>query len=139
MARGKRPSEITAEVSRFDRFAETMSHFVSRAPFFIFCLALVLIWGPSYFVFRNLDTWQLIINTTTTIITFLMVALLQNSQWRGDAATAKKLNAIAQGLADLMDHVANQSEGESCAHLKEDIKELSAAVGLEQRIDSSKD
>ena len=42
----------------------------------------MLIWAPSYFVIGSVDTWQLIINTATTIITFLMVASLQNSETR---------------------------------------------------------
>lgn len=65
--------------SRFDHFAEASSDYVSRAAFFAACILLVLVWAPSYFVIRNFDTWQLIINTATTIITFLLVALLQNS------------------------------------------------------------
>jgi low affinity Fe/Cu permease len=69
-------------VDFFDRFAEAASRFVSRAAFFVFCVLLVVIWAPSLPVFKSVDTWQLIINTVTTIITFLLVALLQNSQWR---------------------------------------------------------
>ena len=52
--------------------------------------------------------YQLEINTTTTIITFLMVALLQNSGSRDDQATQHKLNAIADALADLMEKVADR-------------------------------
>ena len=63
--------------SLFDRFAELASEFASHAALFIGCVALVLIWAPSYFVFRSTDTWQLVINTATTIVTFLLVALLR--------------------------------------------------------------
>ena len=66
----------------FDRFAERASDLTSDAGFFLACVALVLIWVPSYFVFGSLDTWQLVINTATTIVTFLLVALLQDSQRR---------------------------------------------------------
>ncbi|MFZ0971505.1 MAG: low affinity iron permease family protein [Solirubrobacteraceae bacterium] len=48
------------------------------------------------------DTWQLIINTVTTIITFLLVALIQNSQRRSEFGLRTKLNALADALADLM-------------------------------------
>jgi low affinity Fe/Cu permease len=89
----------------------------------------VLIWAPSYFIVRNLDTWQLIINTATTIVTFLMVALLQNTQTRADRSTQDKLNAIADGLADLMRSVAGGDDTE----LRKDMLELRAAVGLEDR------
>ena len=61
------------------------------------CVVIVVIWAPT-FVFMPMDTWQLIINTLTTIITFLLVALLQNTQKRADAAVQHKLNAIAEGL-----------------------------------------
>jgi low affinity Fe/Cu permease len=63
---------------------------------------IVLLWLPSYFLFRSLNTWQLIINRLTTIITFLLVALLQNSQRRGEQAMQQELDALADGLADLM-------------------------------------
>ena len=56
----------------FDRFAGRSADFVSRAHFFTFCALLVIIWAPSYFLVGNFDTYQLIINTPTTIITFLL-------------------------------------------------------------------
>ena len=65
------------------------------------CL-LVVLWLPSYFVLGKLNTWQLIINTLTTIVTFLLVALLHNIQKRADGAVQHKLNAMADGPADLM-------------------------------------
>jgi low affinity Fe/Cu permease len=122
------PSDVSAEKSLFDRFAGRASGIVSRAPFFTFCMLLVVVWLPSYFLFGNIDTWQLVINTLTTIVTFLLVALLQNSQTRADQAVQQKLNAIADGLADLM--AAQSQKG---ADLSRDIEELRAAVGLEER------
>ena len=113
----------------FDRFAEAASEFASHAVFFIGCTLLVLLWLPSYFIFRNLNTWQLIINTLTTIITFLLVALLQNSQRRSEQIIHHKLDAIADGLADLM---AFQGDDEGHGELSGDIQELRQAVGLEQ-------
>jgi low affinity Fe/Cu permease len=124
------PSEVSAQRSLFDRFADRASTVVSRAPFFAFCVLLVILWLPSYFAFGSIDTWQLIINTITTIVTFLLVALLQNSQTRADQAVQQKLNAIADGLADLM---AAQKQGAKSVDLSDDIHELRAAVGLEQR------
>jgi hypothetical protein len=123
------PSDVSPEVSVFDRFAQGAAKFFSRPWFFAMCVLLVLIWAPSYFVVGNLDTWQLIINTATTIVTFLMVALLQNTQTRSDRSTQDKLNAIADGLADLMHSVASRDDPE----LRQDMLELRAAVGLEDR------
>jgi low affinity Fe/Cu permease len=76
------------------------------------------------------DTWQLIINTVTTIVTFLLVALLQNTQKRAEDAVQRKLNAIADGVADLMQHL---SEDADAAQLRRDRDELRMAVGLEER------
>jgi len=122
------PSSVGDHLSFFDRFASAASAFVSRAWFFGLCVAMVLIWAPSYFFFSDADTWQLVINTTTTIVTFLLVALLQNTQTRSDKAIQAKLNAIADGLADLMAAVDKDAERD----LAQDMKELRAAVGLEE-------
>jgi len=82
---------------------------------------------PSYFVFGDIDTWQLVINTATTIVTFLLVALLQNSQRRNELAMNAKLDALADGLADLMEGVAPDN-----ARLQSDMRELRDAVGIER-------
>src|SRR5688572_19111860 len=137
------PTEVSSRVGFFDTFAGLAARLASRAPFFAFCLGLVVIWliqGVTLIVSRGsiqpfLDSqYQLEINTTTTIITFLMVALLQNSQTRNDQATQHKMNAIADGLADLMEHLHTRSEDSS---LDQDLKELRAAVGLETRESTS--
>lgn len=112
--------------SLFDRFAESASTFAAHAKFFLACVLLVALWVPSYFLFRNVNTWQLVINTATTIVTFLLVALLQNTQRRGDDAAHQKLDSIADGLADLMEHVAPDDDD-----LQQDMRELRASVGIE--------
>lgn len=122
------PSEVSTHVGVFDRFADRASTLASRAWFFCFCVALVVLWAPSILLIRNIDTWQLIINTVTTIVTFLSVALLQNSQTRADKAIQHKLNAIADALSDLME------DGEH----HRDAEELRAAVGLEAFESTSK-
>jgi len=117
------PGDVSEHVGWFDRFATGASHFVSRAWFFAFCVALVVIWAPSILLIHSISTWQLIINTLTTIITFLLVALLQNTQERSDRATQDKLNAISAALAKMA----------TAQGLKKDADELRAAVGLEDR------
>lgn len=126
--RSTMPSDVSARLSVFDRFASRVDVIVSRAWFFLFCVLLVVLWAPSFLLFGSIDTWQLIINTLTTIITFLLVALLQNTQKRADEAVQHKLNAIADGLSDLMARFA-----EDHPELREDAAELRAAVGLEGR------
>lgn len=126
------PSDVTAHVGRFDRFAARASSAVSRAWFFAACLLLVVVWAPSILLLRDLDTWQLIINTATTIVTFLLVALLQNSQARADAALQHKMNALAQGLAVVLDALPGNPDL-STPQLRRASDELLAAVGLEDR------
>jgi low affinity Fe/Cu permease len=132
------PLDVSSRVGFFDRLAGAVARVASQAPFFAFCALLVVLWlaqgvvelltGGGWSSFTT-STYQLEINTTTTIITFLLVALLQNSQTRDDHATQHKLNAIADGLADLMAQLAERYDDEDLRH---DIRELRAAVGLEQ-------
>jgi low affinity Fe/Cu permease len=124
MAGGRRrwPSQVDGDPSWFDRFAEGASRVVSRAWFFAACVLMVLAWAPSYPLFGTVDTYQLVINTGTTIVTFLLVALIQNSQRRSDQATQHKLNAVAAALAAVMNE----------PRLDAARRELCAAVGLEE-------
>lgn len=122
------PSEVTGHLTLFDRFATAASHFASRAWFFTGCVLLVLLWAPTFLVLDSIDTWQLVINTATTIVTFLLVALLQNTQSRANDAIQQKLNALADGMADLMNHLAGE---EDHSGLRQDMLELRKAVGLE--------
>jgi len=115
-------------MSLFDRFAEAASAFTSQAAFFIACTLVVVLWLPSYFIVGNLNTWQLIINTLTTIITFLLVALLQNSQRRSEQALHLKLDALAAGLADVVSTVGGNGDA-----FDSDVDELHEAVGAEHR------
>ena len=131
---GKRPTPTRRRrLSIFDRFAEAASEFASHAIFFIGCALVVLFWLPSYFIIRNLNTWQLIINTLTTIITFLLVALLQNTQRRSEQAVHLKLDALADGLADLVSRVGGNGDGGE--GFGSDVAELHAAVAAEQNGD----
>jgi low affinity Fe/Cu permease len=116
--------------SAFDRFAEASSRFVSRGPFFALSLIVVVLWMPTIAVFSSVDTWQLVINTATSILAFLLVALLQNSERRKDEAAHAKLNTLAAGLSALMRHAADGDE----SALRRHERELRAAVGLEERI-----
>jgi low affinity Fe/Cu permease len=126
-----KPSDVDDQVGLFDRFAGWASAIASRAPFFAGCVLLIILWAPSYPLWGKGDTWQLVINTTTTIVTFLLVALLQNTQTRNDQATQHKLNAIADALADQMEQCVDQAADPDA--LRVSVDELRQAVGLEQR------
>ena len=115
--------------SFFDRFARRVAYFAGHPMAFAAAVALILLWLVSGPLFKFSDTRQLVINTATTIVTFLMVALLQNTQRRSDEAVQHKLNALADGLADLMKSLAARED----PGLERDLRELRAAVGLEDR------
>lgn len=78
----------------FTHFATAVSKWTGRPAVFIACCALVIGWALSGPLFAFSDTWQLVINTATTIITFLMVFLIQNTQNRDNAAIQAKLDEI---------------------------------------------
>jgi low affinity Fe/Cu permease len=78
----------------FDRLAHWTARHAGRASTFALALAIIVLWGVSGPIFRWSDTWQLIINTGTTIVTFLMVFLIQNTQNRDTAALQLKLDEL---------------------------------------------
>lgn len=122
-----RPSQLSGDLPFFDRFAGRAAAVTGRAPFFAFCVLLVAAWVPTV-LWLGTDTWQLTIQTVTAIVTFLLVALLQNRGSRGDAAAQHKLNEIADALANLIASLGIESPA-----IERDIAELKAAVGLEDR------
>lgn len=87
-----------------DRFftlvASTVSRTVGRPVAFAAAVAVIVLWGMTGPIFGYSDTWQLVINTGTTIITFLMVFVIQNSQNRDAAAIQAKLDELIRAQAD---------------------------------------
>ncbi len=80
--------------SWYIRFAKGASHFCGRPRVFALAVAIIVIWVVSGPIFRFSDTWQLVINTGTTIVTFLMVFLIQNTQNRDTEAIQVKLDEL---------------------------------------------
>ncbi len=78
----------------FTRFSTAVARWTGRPMVFITCCALVVLWAVSGPLFGFSDTWQLVINTSTTIITFLMVFLIQNTQNRDSNALHAKLDEL---------------------------------------------
>jgi low affinity Fe/Cu permease len=114
--------------SRFDRFVEDAYLRVSRAPFFVCCVALVGVWLLSAPLWTDLKSWQTAIHTVISILTLLLIALLENAGRRAEESAQEKLNVIAEALAALMESRAIEDPD-----LKEAHKRLSDAVGLEER------
>ena len=92
--------------SIFDVFSSTIASWSGKPVAFVAAFVLVVVWGISGPFFGYSETWQLVINTGTTIITFLMVFVLQNSQNRDGKAVQTKLDELI-----LSSHAANEFIG----------------------------
>ena len=84
----------------FRKFAANVSKVVGSGWAFILAVSIIIVWAITGPVFAFSDTWQLIINTGTTIITFLMVFLIQNTQNRDAEAIQVKLDELIRALQD---------------------------------------
>ncbi len=82
----------------FTNIANRVSVWAGQAGTFILALTIIIVWGITGPLFAWSDTWQLVINTGTTIVTFLMVFLIQNSQNRDAAAMQAKLDELIRAL-----------------------------------------
>jgi low affinity Fe/Cu permease len=91
----------------FDRIAERISSFAGRPSAFALALGIIIVWAVTGPVFHWSDTWQLVINTGTTIVTFLMVFLIQNAQNRDASAIQCKLDELIRAVS----HARNQFIG----------------------------
>ena len=82
----------------FVRFAQSVSQFTGQPVTFFMAVATIVVWAISGPLFGFSDTWQLVINTGTTIVTFLMVFLIQNTQNRDGEALQIKLDELIRAL-----------------------------------------
>ena len=125
----------------FHIFAHKTSTVVGSPWAFAFAVTVIVVWAALGPVFKYSDTWQLIINTGTTIVTFLMVFLIQNTQNRDAKAIHLKLNELLRGvkgartsLVDLEDLSDKELEDlhvefqELHAHYHEELKSRIGAV-----------
>ena len=107
----------------FERIASRVSSAAGRPGAFAVALGIVIVWGLSGPLFRWSDTWQLVINTGTTIVTFLMVFLIQNAQNRDASAIQAKLDELIRSVG----HARNEFIG--IEHLTElELAEIREAL-----------
>jgi low affinity Fe/Cu permease len=78
----------------YSRFAKSAAHFCGRPKVFVLAVGVIAVWIVTGPIFGFSDTWQLVINTGTTIVTFLMVFLIQNTQYRDTEAIQVKLDEL---------------------------------------------
>jgi low affinity Fe/Cu permease len=84
--------------SFFNRFAKWTSRVTGKPVAFVLAIAVVVAWAVTGPIFGFSDSWQLVINTGTTIVTFLMVFLLQNTQYRDSEAIQIKLDELIRSI-----------------------------------------
>ncbi len=89
-----------SQPSLFMRFSHTVAHLAGKPATFAAAVALILLWAVSGPIFGFSETWQLVVNTATTIITFLMVFVLQNTQNRDGEAVQAKLDELIYALGE---------------------------------------
>jgi low affinity Fe/Cu permease len=126
----------------FGKTADKVSKATGHPAAFIICCTVVVLWALSGPFFGYSDTWQLIINTSTTIVTFLMVFLIQNTQNRDTAALQAKLDELlltsaAQnsfiGIEHLSEEEVQQFRDQCAAAAKAKESGASAGQGDERR------
>ena len=92
---------------KFHYLAQRISNMVGSPIAFAIASFIIILWALAGPIFHYSDTWQLIINTSTTIITFLMVFLIQNSQNRDSRAVHLKLDELIRATTDARDKLIN--------------------------------
>jgi low affinity Fe/Cu permease len=110
----------------FHRFAFKVSKWVGSPWMFVGALAVIIAWSITGPLFHFSDTWQLVINTGTTIVTFLMVFLIQNTQNRDAEAIQLKLDELLRAAARARTSLVNLEElsDEELARLHEEFRKL---------------
>ena len=121
----------------FVRFSHTVSHLAGKPLTFAAAVGLIVLWAVSGPLFGFSETWQLVVNTATTIITFLMVFVLQNTQNRDGEAIQAKLDELIYALKGADDKfvAAEQLSDEELKKLREVlmVRAKTATETLERR------
>ncbi|RPI15835.1 MAG: low affinity iron permease family protein [Ignavibacteriae bacterium] len=123
----------------FERVSQTITGFTGSTTAFVIAFATIIIWAVTGPIFNYSDTWQLVINTGTTIVTFLMVFLIQRTQNKDSLAMQMKLNEIVaaiKGASNRLVDVEDLSE-EDLKILHKHYQTLADMAGKEQSLHNS--
>ena len=114
----------------FRRFALVTSHAVGTSWAFVFAILLVAAWGLTGPLFHYSDAWQLTINTGTTIVTFLMVFLIQHTQNRDAQVTQLKLDELIRAVSAARNELVDMEDlsDDELRRLKTQFEQLRAAA-----------
>ena len=120
----------------FTEFSSRVAHATGKPFTFAASLVIVVIWAATGPLFHYSDTWQLVINTGTTIVTFLMVFLIQNTQNRDGAAIQAKLDEIIRASAAQNSYIGIEHLTEEEV---EELRQRCETRGKAQRLDAASD
>jgi low affinity Fe/Cu permease len=125
----------TKSRSWFTRFTKATAHAVGRPIAFVLAVSLVCAWAATGPLFGFSDTWQLVINTTTTIVTFLMVFLIQSTQNRDAEAMQVKLDEIILAAGNAKNELLDleELEEEDLNRIRASYEELARKARGEKR------
>jgi low affinity Fe/Cu permease len=122
----------------FSSFSSWVAQVTGRPATFALCILVILLWAITGPLFRFSDTWQLVVNTGTTIVTFLMVFLIQNTQNRDGAAIQAKLDEVIRACAGQntfigIEHLTLEELDEIRAKCESRARDATAANQAEKR------
>nr|WP_314483233.1 low affinity iron permease family protein [uncultured Pseudomonas sp.] len=118
---------------KFAQFCQWLSNQAGRPSTFLLAIALIIMWAISGPWFHYNDTWQLIINTSTTIVTFLMVFLIQNTQNRDNDIIHVKLDELIRATQSAQRSVLDLEamDSKTLRELRKEYRALAARTGAD--------
>jgi low affinity Fe/Cu permease len=131
----------------FSQWASATSRWTGRPSAFLLCCLIVAVWAVTGPLFHYSDTWQLVINTGTTIVTFLMVFLIQNTQNRDNAALQAKLDELIRvgkaknefiGIENLSDEELDRILQECESHRPDVVRRAEARADSKRKAELAK-
>jgi low affinity Fe/Cu permease len=131
----KKRRKTPNSLSGFTRFAKWASHMTGRPGTFFLAAAIIVIWAVTGPLFKFSDTWQLVINTGTTIVTFLMVFLIQNTQNRDTEILQIKLDELIRAVENAQNVLLDLEElnDKELDQMRDEYEKLAAEARKELR------